>query len=225
MRPLIFTFFVFTASFLNGSVAIFHPPEGWECAFPENLSSCVQIGFLGKGSGQFRPSLNLATEEVDVGLRQYIKAVKEIHTAEPGTGWRDLGAFKSLAGKGRLTEISTSSPMGDVKMLQMIVVLKKTAYIMTGAALKDDFLRLQEVFLKAFQSLSLEKNLFSPLTAKKQAEFETFFTALSAGAADEAEKEKKWKSLQSLVLKEDSMGDYWRFLVLKEGRERIYSPE
>lgn len=204
-------------------IVFFNPPPDWECVFPSNLSPCIQVGFLGKGSTQFRPSINLAIEMIDIGLKEYVKAVKEIHLAQTGTTWRDLGKFKTQSGMGRLTEIGTTSPLGPVKMLQMIIVAGKTAYIMTGAAISKDFLRFQEQFLKAFQSLRVADDLFTPLSSEKKAQFESFFAELAPLIADEAERNAKWMDLQKLVSEESSeMGNYWQILVLKSGREKIY---
>jgi hypothetical protein len=189
---------------------------------PENLSSCIQIGFLGKGSSSFRPSINLAIEEVDVDLKQYLKAVKEIHLTEPKTTWRDLGKFKTLSGEGRLTEISNFSPLGEVKILQMILIKDQNAYILTGAASKVDFLRFQDVFVKSFQSLQLTKDLFAPLPIGEKENFETFFTSLQKSNLDPILQAKQWDALQTMVAGKMEMGNYWQFLILKMGREKIY---
>ena len=204
-------------------IPLFDPPSDWECALADKLSPCVQIGFLGKGSTAFRPSINLAIEEVDVGLKQYVKAVKEIHLAQTGTTWRDLGKFKTRSGEGRLTEIGSTTPLGPIKMLQMILVSNNNAYILTGASTKDDFLRFQEPFIKAFQSLRLTENLFSPLPVEKKAKFETFFSKLGESIANDSQREAEWSDLQRLVIQEaPEMGTYWQFLVWKSGREKIY---
>ena len=118
-------FLLFLFVFLHAEpIPFFEPPSGWECAFPAQLSSCIQVGFLGKGSTAFRPSINLAIEEIDTNLKEYMLAVKEIHLAQAGTTWRDLGKFKTKSGTGRLTEIGVISPHGSIKMLQMILVLQ-----------------------------------------------------------------------------------------------------
>jgi hypothetical protein len=220
-----FLFFLFPLTLLCSEtlIPIFHPPSGWECAFPENRSPCIQIGFLGKGSGSFRPSLNLAIEEIDKTLAQYVKAVKEIHLAEKGVVWRDLGKFMTLSGEGRLTEIEKTSPFGSIKIQQMIFVSGERAYILTGAAMKSDFLTIQETFLKTFQSLQLTSNLFSPLPLEKKKKFERFFSEVAGPQMGKSEKEDKWSDLQKLVSEEAShMGTYWQFLVLRAGREKIY---
>ena len=216
--------FLFFPLFLCSAIPLFIPPQGWECALPQNLSPCVQIGFLGKGAHPFRPSLNLAIEEIDVSLKGYLKAVKEIHLATPQTTWRDLGKFITASGEGRLTEITMTTAGGDVRMLQMIFVKRNIAYILTGATLKDEFLQFQETFTKAFQSLRLLDDLFSPLNSEKKQQFENNFTALGQSITNESEREKQWIDWQKLVFQEaQELGSYWQFLALKSGREKLLS--
>ncbi|HSX38815.1 MAG TPA: hypothetical protein VLE95_08350 [Chlamydiales bacterium] len=203
-------------------IALFDPPEGWECAFPDKLSPCVQIGFLGKGATPFRPSINLAVEEIDVDLKQYVKAVKAIHLSEKGTSWSDLGKFNTRSGIGRLTEIRSHSQMGQVKMLQLLFVKDHYAYILTGAAIKDEFLKFQEDFIKTFQSLHFIPHLFSPLPFEKQELFQKFFANLGKQSSKE-EADAQWLDLQNLVVQDGKeMGNYWQILVLKQGREKLY---
>ena len=128
-------------------ICTFLPPAGWEIAQPKNLSHHVQVGFLGKGSTDFRPSINIAFEDVDVPLKEYVKAVKKIQTAQPKTQWTDLGKFPMKAGTGRLTEITTSTPWGEIKMLQALFVKHGKAYILTGAVLKQDLPKFQAELL------------------------------------------------------------------------------
>lgn len=219
---LIICFFSYLS--LSASLPCFLPPANWEAATPNSLSSYVQIGFVGKGSSEFRPSINLATEEVDVPLKQYVKAVKKIHAEETHTSWRDLGKFMMQAGEGRLTEITTSSPWGEVKMLQALFVKDHTAYILTGAALKQEFAQFQADFLKTFRSLSLLQDLFSPLPLKKKEQFNQLFAKWNDSLAEESRKEE-WLNLQKATTSCPEMGAYWQFLVLKEGRTKIFQKE
>ncbi|MBI5272864.1 MAG: hypothetical protein HY861_02650 [Chlamydiia bacterium] len=206
-------------------IPLFTPPAGWECAVAKELSSYVRVGFLGKGSSNFRPSMNLATEEIDVSAKQYLKAVREIHLAEPNTTWRDLGKFMTEAGEARLTEITTKALWGDIKMLQLILVKGKHAYILTGASSKDDFLTFQKAFVQAFQSLSLIPHLLIVLSPEEKSQFETFFTSIDSETATMTPQlqEAKWVELQHKVLQgHENLGAYWQFLVLQEGRKKIY---
>lgn len=216
--------FLLSLCSLSATLPYFVPPVNWEAATPKSLSSYVQIGFVGKSSSEFCPSINLATEEVDVPLNQYVKAVKKIHAEEANTSWRDLGKFMMQAGEGRLTEITTSSPWGDVKILQALFVKDHTAYILTGASLKQEFAQFQNDFLKTFRSLSLVPDLLSPLPLEKKEQFNQLFAKWNESLS-EASREEEWLNLQKAITGCHEMGAYWQFLVLKEGRTKIFPKE
>ncbi len=206
----------------SAPICYFSPPSGWEIAQLEEPSPYVQIGFIGKGSNPFRPSINLALEEIDVPLKEYLKAVKETHLLEPGTKWRDLGKFNFQAGPGRLTEISSTSPWGEIKILQALFVKDQIAYILTAAVLKEDFSKIQAALIASLQSLCLSPDLFTPLADLLQKEeLEKIF---STQTSQDEEKKAQWEKLQKTVAGCTQLGPYWQFLVLKEGYAKIYSP-
>lgn len=221
------SFFFFFPLWLQATVCYFTPPSGWSCADPKQLSPNVQVGFIGNSPSGFRPSINLALEKVQISLKDYVKAVKKIHLAQPNTTWRDLGRFKLSAGEGRLTEISTKSAWGDIKMLQALFIQDQTAYILTAAVSKKDYLQEQKILLQSLQSLSLSPTLYTNLQEDLKPLFETFFQSLKDGpdASDPASwKKTKWSHLQSIVSQAgDQMGSHWQFLALKEGHAQIYN--
>lgn len=208
---------------LYSAICYFHPPEDWTCALPKNMSPHVQVGFVSPATSEFRPSINLALETVNVSLKDYLKAVKQIHISQPNTHWRDLGKFKFIAGEGRLTEISSRSAFGEIKMLQAIFLKDQTAYILTAAAQKKDYIKQQRALLQSLQSLTLAPDLYSPLPEKQS--FQNFFASLTtAEEKSDAWKSTKWSSLQSLVeAAGPQMGPHWQFLVLQEGHKQIYT--
>jgi hypothetical protein len=185
------------------------------------------VGFIGNGSTQFHPSINLATEEVDISHKEYVKAVKEIHLAEPGTTWRDLGKFSMNAGIGTLTEISSTSAWGEVKMLQAILVKGKIAYILTAAVLKKDYPGMQQEILKSLQSLSLHPNLIAAIPSdNQQVKFNQIFSSLGKFATDEdisRLQKSQWEQFQKEVGElSQEIGSHWQFLALQEGYTKIY---
>ena len=206
---------------------LFSPPPGWKLAKPKNLSSYIRVGFIGDGSTQFHPSINLAVEEVDLSQKEYVKGVKQIHLAAPKTSWTNLGHFSMQAGVGTLTEIANTSPWGEVKMLQAILVKDNTAYILTAAALKKEYPQLQKEILKSLQSLSLCPNLIAAIPdPDAQSRFQQLFASLGQFLADEdvaARQKSQWKELQRTVIEQHSdMGSHWQFLALQEGYAKIY---
>lgn len=228
--PLFFLFFcvlLLKNGFSQEEVCLFSPPKNWKIALPKNKSEYVQVGFITQGEKGFHPSINLAIEEVDVTLREYIQAIKEIHTAKPDTKWRDLGKFKMEGGIGRLTEISNTGPWGPVKMLQAILVKNQKAYILTAATLKSEFAQFQREILKSLKTLKTAKDLFSflPNTPQKQELFETF-TSLTQKIEDPKKQQEKWIEFQNLASNfQEEMGPQWQFLLLKEGHSRIYNSD
>ncbi len=204
-------FFLFAS--LHAHYAYFIPPSGWEIAQLKNPSPHVKIGFLSKGSTQFRPSINLATEEgVDVSLKEYVKAVKELQTAEPGTKWRDLGALPMQGGTGRLIEMGQTSPWGEVKVLQAILVHEGTAYMLTAAVSKEDFSRFQSDLLASFRSLQIIPDLSTPISdAAQRQSFHQLFAALP----------EQWEEFKQRVQEQSGLGPYWQFLALTEGRAKM----
>ncbi|MBX7067490.1 MAG: hypothetical protein K1X28_09695 [Parachlamydiales bacterium] len=213
--------FLLMISFLHAKVALFTPPAGWEIAQLKNPSPFVKIGFLGKGTGEFRPSINLATEDdVDVSLKEYVKTVKELQMAENSSQVRDLGPFPMQCGQGRLLEITNSSPWGDIKVLQVLFVQEKKAYVLTAAVLKEDFLHFQKEILKSFRSLTLADDLFSQIAdTQKRSTFLDFFSKLGQSE----KKDSDWENLQKQASQFADLGPYWVFLLLQEGHAKIYS--
>jgi hypothetical protein len=221
--------FLFPLLCWANSICMFTPPKGWEAAQPKDLSEHVQIGFVGKGSTEFRPSINLATEEIDCTLKEYVKAVKEIHLSQPKTKWKNLGKIEMKSGPGVLTEIISPSPFGNVHMLQALFVHESRAYILTAAVLKQDFVPLQKELLQSLASLEMSNDLISVVRQEElKLQFQTLFTSLGQFATPEnreIEQADQWKSLQQFVMKKgDEMGGYWQFLALKEGYLKIYPP-
>ena len=75
----------------------FYPPDGWEMIDPNLLSPKVLVGFVKKTKQGFLPSMNLAIEDVDISLSQYIKEVKKLYEVTDSV-WRDLGSFITSEG-------------------------------------------------------------------------------------------------------------------------------
>jgi hypothetical protein len=140
---------------VKNSFCYFVPPKGWREAKPDQLSSHVRVGFVGKGKSSFSPSLNLALEEVAISAEKYVEVVKKLHQADKKNAWRDLGKIQTRSGEAHLTAIDTKTEFGPVRLMQMILVKDGMAYVLTGAALKDEFSPLYKEFQGAFQSLTI----------------------------------------------------------------------
>jgi hypothetical protein len=145
----------------------FIPPKKWEIANPEILAPRVHICFLGKSSKGLAPSINLASEKVDISLDAYIEEVRKIHAADPNSRWRDLGKYKTLLGEGRLTELETHAETGIVRMVQLIVIKDHVAYILTAGALKEEFPKYYKLFDQTLRSMQSSKDLIESYSSKE----------------------------------------------------------
>lgn len=203
-------------------IAYFQPPSGWQMADPTTLSPHVQALFMGKPENNFCPTINLALEKIDTNLKEYFKSVKEFHRSNPEETWRDLGKFSFQCGEGRLTEITSPSPVGEIKMLQALFVKNKTAYVITAAALKSDFSKHQNQMIQAIRSLKIIPDLFSVVPQpEKRVEIESLFATL--GGSEESDQTKQWEDWQKLLeTSNNQMGEYWHYLALRQGWAKIH---
>ncbi len=145
---------------ISSSQCYFVPPENWEIADPKTLSPKVQIAFLTKSVKGFCPSINLAIEETDASLNDYLKAVKAIHEQDRNNQWRSLGKVRTAAGLGQLTEVDTKTEWGAVRILQLILIKDKHAYVLTAAALKEEMSNYYKEIQSAFRSFTISNDLF-----------------------------------------------------------------
>lgn len=199
----------------------FTPPKHWDISDPSTLSPRVKIAFLKKKSNGLSPSINLAVEEVDLSLSEYLKAVKQIHERDRNNQWRQLGKVKTQAGLAQLTEIDTTSEYGPMRILQLILVKEGKAYVLTAAALKEDFPDYYKEIQTAFRSLTLSTDLFSaiPQLDRKEA-----LMQMQARLMEEAKdnQEKAWKPFEKAVVEKfEDMGAFWQILVLQNAREKL----
>lgn len=164
-----FFLLIFSSLVLQASeTCFFIPPQGWEFANPEMLAPRVHVCFLGKSSKGLSPSVNLATEPVHLSLDAYIEEVRKIHAADPNSRWRDLGKFNTRLGNGRLTELESTTEMGIARLVQLIVIKDRVAYILTASALKEEFSKYYKTFDQVLRSLQFTSNLIESLPSQSQ---------------------------------------------------------
>lgn len=201
----------------------FVPPEKWECADPKNLSPNVEAGFFGKAINSFPPNINIATEEIgDLSLKEYLKIVKAIHEKNGENEWRDLGPFKTAGGLGHLTEITMQNQYGKIKMLQFILVSHKTAFVITGAAQKEEFAQFRNPIVKAIRSFTITNDLIGAISDKdKKTKLREAYTALQKEKNEENLKEVA-NRFQEIVLNDcQEMGMHWQ-IVLLQGTQKMF---
>ncbi len=217
----------------------FIPPEHWDIADPKTLSPKVKMAFLKNSGKGFCPSINLAIEETDVSLTDYLKAVKAIHEQDRNNHWRPLGKVRTAAGLAQLTEIDSTTEWGPIRILQMILIKDKHAYVLTAAALKEEMSNYYQDIQSAFRSFTLSNDLLGnipqlerrEMLKQKQADLFTAAEKYSQSPSsrknlfeDSSFQEQHWTPFQKNVLDNfGDMGAFWQILFLRSAHEKLFS--
>jgi hypothetical protein len=117
---------------------VFTPPTGWRNADKAALPQQVHLMIVGKGAHEFPPSITLASEPYQGSVKDYLKVVKKLSISK-GNQWKDLGNIRTEAGNASLSQTDSQSQWGGVKMMHVILKKDDTMYILTAAALKEEF--------------------------------------------------------------------------------------
>jgi hypothetical protein len=211
--------------------SFFIPPKNWDVANPQSLSDKVKIAFIKNSGKGFCPSINLAIEDINVSLTDYLKAVKAIHEQNRNNHWRSLGKVRTMAGLAQLTQIDSTTEWGPVRVLQLIFVKDKHAYVLTAAALKEEMSNYYKDIQSAFRSFTISNDLFGNIPqlerreTLKQKQSELFTAAEEYLLSFPEEKnlldnkifqEKHWVPFQKLVQDGfEDMGGFWQILILQ----------
>lgn len=137
----------------------FTPPTGWRLADTKDLPKHVHVMVVGQSQHGFPPSMNLGTERYPSTLKAYLKIVKGINDAQ-GFEWKDLGSIRTEAGEASLSQVDSKTPWGDVRMMHVILLKNGTVYILTAAALKEEFPQFYKDFFQSLRSLHINKDVF-----------------------------------------------------------------
>lgn len=138
---------------------LFSPPENWFLADPKALPAHVKIMVVGKGASEYPPSMNLATEKYNGTLKQYLKIIKTINENN-GYEWKDLGTIRTEAGEASLSQVDIKSKWGTERLMHVIMLRDGTVYILSAAALKDEFPKFYREFFTAMRSLRINKSVY-----------------------------------------------------------------
>jgi hypothetical protein len=131
---------------------LFTPPAGWRMADAKALPPSVKAMVIGKGAHEFPPSINLGMEIYPGTLKQYLNRIKDINKSQ-GTKWKDLGEIRIEAGKASLSQVDKKTEWGDVRMMHVILNREGVIYILTAAALKEEFPGFYTDFFNSLCSL------------------------------------------------------------------------
>jgi hypothetical protein len=139
----------------EASTVQFTPPPGWRYGDLPAMLPNVNIVVVGQGNREFPPSMHLGTEKYSGTLKEYLKIVKAINDAQGGE-WKDLGTIQTDAGPASLSQLDTKTQWGDIRMMHVILLKNGMVYILTSAALKEEFPKFYKDFFKAMRSLRID---------------------------------------------------------------------
>lgn len=141
----------------------FRHPEGWRMADPKVLPKSVKVMVIGKGDHNFPPSINFGTDQTTATLKEYLKNIKEINVSQ-GAEWKDLGTIRTDAGEASLSQVDSKTEWGDMRMMHVILIRNNQAYILTAAALKEEFPKHYKEFFNSMRSLNISNDVFAAIT-------------------------------------------------------------
>ena len=201
----------------------FIPPKGWELADQTKLSPRVKICFIGKSSNYLLPSVNLATEEVNVSLKTYVDIVKKDCESDPNCLFRDLGQYNTSLGEGRLTEREVKTQWGVSRQVQLMVIKDQRAYILTAGALKEEFSRHYQDFEAVLKSLTITNDLAEGVTSPEKKELlsslikDLYQRGQAADFDSNIFQKESWLPFQQKIINDfTEMGPYWQILMLRD---------
>lgn len=139
-------------------IVVFTPPPNWNAADSSLLPPRVKAMVIGKSLSHFPPSINLSCEPYKGNLKQYLKMVKNMNSAQ-GYEWKDLGTIRTEAGNASLSQVDTQTQWGSVRFMHVISVNNGYVYLLTAAALKEEFSRFYKAFFNSMRSLKIIHDL------------------------------------------------------------------
>jgi hypothetical protein len=174
-------------SYLNAAeepgALLFTPPAGWKIADPSKLPSRVKVMVIGQGKYDFPPSINLGMEPWKGTVKDYLKLVVKPANQGPHFDWKDLGIIKTQAGEASLSQVDIVSPWGDQRLMHVILKKDDQLYVLTAAALKEEFPEFYKDFFASMRSLRFNKDYLEMIpSAKRRGELQVAIKRLKDGA-------------------------------------------
>ncbi len=128
-------------------------PRGWNFVDDKTqLPGKIALIFVGEGKGGFTPSINVAMEETDMQISEYVKLAKEYHTDQTGTVCQSMGQVQTRSGMAEVLQIERGTQWGDVRFIQASLIQNGKAYVITATCLTEEFSQLAPHFFKSIQS-------------------------------------------------------------------------
>lgn len=143
-------------SLCASSVAL-QPPKGWNCiSDTDQLPQKVCRLYIGSGTSQFSPSINIACEPTSLSDAEYLAMAKSYHEATAGTRCQALGTIETTSGTAQLLQIDRPTEWGNVRFIQATLLDQQTAYVITATCLQKEFASLSSKIFKSIKSFSIQ---------------------------------------------------------------------
>lgn len=131
-------------------------PKGWQCiSDKKQLPAKVEVVFIGIAKGQFTPSFNIATEDTDMTVENYVDTAKRYHESQGETICRSLGTIETHEGQAQLLQIDRKTQWGPIRFIQATLIKEKKAFVLTATCLQSDFNENFPYFIKMIQSFAI----------------------------------------------------------------------
>lgn len=134
---------------------MFTPPSGWRFAEVTSKLKNVRTMVVGTGKRELSPSMNLMVDTYAGTPKEFLKFAKALTEAK-GEQLKDLGSIQTEAGKASLLQVDSKTEWGDLRMLQVVLLKQGMVYVLTAAALKEEFAQFYPEFFKALRSLRIQ---------------------------------------------------------------------
>ncbi|NGX34472.1 MAG: hypothetical protein K1060chlam1_00825 [Candidatus Anoxychlamydiales bacterium] len=167
MRRLFFVIFTLISINLiaEEKTAFFIPPKDWVIINPKTYTPYMKAAFTKNEKAICRPTMNFSIQETDFTLDEYTNEAKRAHEIDPNITYTILGNIDFKESKATLSEVSKTANSIDYKILQLILVKEKNAYILTAACKKEDRIDYYPIFINSFKSFELTDDLFSKISS------------------------------------------------------------
>lgn len=108
-----------------------------------------------KSDASLPPSINLAMEETQMTMPEYLEEVRAMYAHDRNKRWASIGTLTSKAGVMALTQLDQNTKWGDVRMLQAILIKDAVAYVITATAQVSEFTGFSKEFLSCMQAFEI----------------------------------------------------------------------
>lgn len=150
-------FFLFCLSsasffFLSAFTPTITPPSSFTSCENSEIPGVIH-SYIEKKMMKFSPSIVLFSENIKESKAEYEKKVKKHFSGSQENEIVFLPSLSTPYGKALVLQIDRKHQVGDLRLIQMILVHDKKSYIVTCCALKKEFPSYEKRFLETLQSL------------------------------------------------------------------------